>query len=95
VWSSRSTLPRKKTKVEEFIQALVTATGTVPDLQVRPDSIDNGPSAFSSENIGDDQGDPLLSLFRTKAELPAELFQGELRKQRGMPAEAGAELLAT
>jgi hypothetical protein len=85
----------QKVRVEEFIQALVTATGTVPDLQVRPDSIDNSPSAFSSEKIGDDQDDPLLSLFRTKAELPAESFQGELRKQRGLPAEANAELLAT
>jgi len=27
--------------------------------------------------------DPLLELFRTKASLPTEAFQEELRKQRG------------
>ena len=85
----------QKARVEEFIQTLVTTTGAVPDLQVRPDSIDNSPSTFSSEKIGDDHGDPLLSLFRVKSELPVELFQAELRKQRGMPAEERAELLAT
>jgi hypothetical protein len=85
----------QKSRVEEFIQTLVTTTGAVPDLQVRPDSIDNSPSTFSSEQIGDDQGDPLLSLFRAKSDISAELFQAELRKQRGMPAEANAELLAT
>ncbi len=85
----------QKARVEEFIQTLVTTAGAVPDLQVRPDAIDNSPNTFSSERIGDDQGDPLLSLFRAKSELPAELFQAELRKQRGMPAEEKAEVLAT
>ena len=85
----------QKARVEEFIQTLVTTTGAVPDLQVRPDAIDNSPSTFSSEKIENDHGDPLLSLFRAKSELPAEQFQAELRKQRGMPAEANAELLAT
>jgi DNA-binding response OmpR family regulator len=85
----------QKDRVEKFIQILVTTTGAVPDLQVKPDSIDNNPGTFSSEHIGDDHGDPLLSLFRSKTELSAELFQGELRKQRGTPAEANAELAAT
>jgi len=85
----------QKTSVEEFIQTLVTSTATVPDLQVRPDAIDNTPSTYSCERIGDDQGDPLLTLFRAKADLPAELFQAELRKQRGMPAEENAEVVAT
>jgi DNA-binding response OmpR family regulator len=85
----------QKGRVEQFIQTLVTTTGAVPDLQVKPDSIDNSPSTFSSEQIGDDHGDPLLSLFRAKSDISAELFQAELRKQRGMPAEANAELVAT
>jgi len=84
----------QRSKVEEFIQTLVNTTGAVPELQVRPDAIDNSPSAFSSQEIEVGQGDPLLSLFRTKSELPAALFQAELRKQRGKPAEANAELLA-
>ncbi len=87
--------PAQKASVEEFIQTLVTSTGTVPDLQVRPDAIDNSPSTFSSEQIGNDQGDPLLSLFRTKSDLSADLFHAELRKQRGALAEEDAELVAT
>jgi DNA-binding response OmpR family regulator len=81
-------------RVEEFIQTLVNTAGAVPDLQVRPDAIDNSPGAFSSPETEAGPGDPLLSLFRTKSELPAELFQSELRKQRGMPAEETAEPLA-
>jgi DNA-binding response OmpR family regulator len=85
----------QKARVEKFIQTLVTTTGAVPDLQVRPDAIDNSPSTFSSERIGEDHGDPLLSLFRAKSELPEELFLAELRKQRGVPEPEKAELLAT
>jgi len=84
----------QKARVEQFIQTLVNTTGAVPDLQVKPDSIDNSPSTFSSEQIGDDHGDPLLSLFRAQADLPMELFHVELRKQRGVAAPDG-ELLAT
>jgi len=29
-------------------------------------------------------------LFRTKTDLPSEVFQLELRKQRGVPAETAA-----
>ena len=87
--------PSQKTSVEEFIQTLVTSTGTVPDLQVRPDAIDNTPSSFSSEQVGNDQSDPLLSLFRTKTDLSADLFHAELRKQRGASAVEDAELVGT
>src|SRR6266702_8801706 len=73
----------QKARVEDLIQTLVNTTGAVPELQVRPDAIDNSSAAFSSEPIEGDHRDPLLSLFRTKTELPAETFQAELRKQRG------------
>jgi len=77
----------QRSRVEEFIQTLVNTEGAVPDLEVRPDAIDNSAAAFSSERMGSDHGDPLLSLFRTRAELSADAFQAELRKQRGMPEE--------
>lgn len=80
----------QKARVEDLIQTLVNTTGAVPELQVRPDTIDNSAAAFSSEAIEGDHRDPLLSLFRTKTELPAETFQAELRKQRGVPAEVTA-----
>jgi hypothetical protein len=75
----------QKIKVEEFIQALVNTEGAVPDLQVRPDSIDN--SASSEWEIAPDSTDPLLSLFLTKAEVDAESFQLELKRQRGLEVE--------
>ena len=82
--------PAARAQVEEFIQVLVHTAGAVPDIEVLPDAIDNSPSMFSQERIGSDHGDPLLSLFRTKAELPLEIFRAELRKQRGVQQPAGA-----
>jgi len=84
----------QKARVERFIQTLVSTAGAVPDLEVRPDTIDNSPGAFSAEPIGHEHADPLLTLFRTQADLPLELFHAELRKQRGA-AEPEAELQST
>ena len=86
--------PAQKASVEEFIQTLVASTDAVPDLQVKPDAIDNTAGA-NSESLNADPADPLLSLFRAQADLPAELFHSELRKQRGSGvAEPEAELQA-
>src|SRR5262249_53926434 len=79
----------QRAKVEEFIQALINTTGAVPDLEVRPDAIDNSAAAFSSCEVSADETDPLLSLFHLKAEAPADAFYGELRRQRRAPAETG------
>jgi hypothetical protein len=79
----------QRAKVEQFIQALINTTGAVPDLEVRPDAIDNSAAALSSWEISADDADPLLSLFHSKAEAPADVFYFELRKQRGAPAETG------
>ena len=79
--------PAQKEKVEQFIQTLVNNEGAVPDMQVRPDSIDN--SAYSEWELPGDSPDPLLSLFRTKSELEPEAFQIELKKQRGAEDEVG------
>ncbi len=75
----------QQARVQQFIQELVNTEGAVPDLQVRPDTIDNSAAALTAERAGN--GDPLLSLFHTKAEVPVEVFQIELRKQRGVPQE--------
>jgi CheY-like chemotaxis protein len=80
----------QRSKVEEFIQTLVNTTGAVPDLQVKPDAIDNSAGAFSSWQNPSEPNDPLLSLFHSQAEAPAEIFLGELRKQRGAAAEVEA-----
>ena len=73
---------KEKKKVEDFIHTLVNSDGAVPEIEVRPDSIDNSPSAFSAGHQ-DDEHDPLLSLFHVGAELPPDDFHAELRKQRG------------
>src|SRR5205823_4826749 len=79
----------EKKDLENFIHSLVNAEGAVPEVEVRPDSIDNSPGVFSQQHTGSDQCDPLLSLFRTGSELPADDFHAELRKQRGAPEEVG------
>jgi CheY-like chemotaxis protein len=78
----------EKKRVEDFIQTLVSSQGAVPEIEVRPDSIDNSPSAFSAAHVDGDH-DPLLSLFQVGSELPANEFHAELRKQRGATAEVG------
>lgn len=80
--------PAQKAKVEEFIQTLVNTEGAIPDLQVRPDSIENAASPASE--IPPDSTDPLLSLFISKADADAASFQTELKKQRGAEVEVTA-----
>jgi DNA-binding response OmpR family regulator len=78
---------QSKAKLEEFIHTLVNTEGAVPEVEVRPDSIDNAPHTFSAERTTGDHGDPLLSLFHTGAELPPDEFHAELRRQRSAPEE--------
>jgi DNA-binding response OmpR family regulator len=76
----------QQTRVQGFIQTLVNNTAAIPDLQVRPDTIDNSAPALSAEPFTT-HDDPLLSLFLTGADLSADQFQAELRKQRGVEEE--------
>src|SRR5438105_15837848 len=69
----------QQSRAQEFIQMLVNTTA-LPNLQVRPDTIDNNAS-FSSEHISNND-DPLLSLFKTGADLPAHRFPAELHRPR-------------
>jgi DNA-binding response OmpR family regulator len=78
----------QKARVEDFIRTLVSTSGAVPDIEVKPDAIDNSADAYSFWQLPDERVDPLLSLFRV--DLPPETFQMELRKQRGMPEAVAA-----
>ena len=78
----------EKKRVEDFIHTLVTSEGAVPEIEVRPDAIDNSPSAFSAAHVHGDH-DPLLSLFHVGSELPPDEFHAELRKQRGITEQVG------
>ena len=78
----------QRARVEDFIRTLVNTSGAVPDIEVKPDAIDNSTEAYSFWQLPDDRIDPLITLFRSKTDLPPESFQMELRKQRGAPAES-------
>jgi len=79
--------PTQRARVEEFIHTLVNTAGAIPELQVKPDAIDNSASAFSTWQLAAEVEDPLLSLFHDHADTPADAFVAELQKQRA-PAEA-------
>jgi DNA-binding response OmpR family regulator len=81
--------PQEKKRVEDFIQALVNSEGAIPEIEVGPDSIDNSSAAFFAQYTESDHDDRLLSLLRTGAELPAEEFRAELRRQRRSPEKWG------
>jgi DNA-binding response OmpR family regulator len=77
----------QREQVEKFIQVLMKSQGGVPDLLVEADGLEADAEAVDipGEVTVDD---PLVALFREKAELPAEAFLIELRRQRGAPPEA-------
>jgi c-di-GMP-binding flagellar brake protein YcgR len=73
--------PAQREKVEKFIHALVDSNGAVPELMVEPEGLDKEDGMLPVSSGADDE-DPLLQLFRNKADLTAEDFHGELLKQR-------------
>jgi ActR/RegA family two-component response regulator len=81
--------PMDKTRVAKFIQTLMSTAGEVPQLQVRPDMIDSEAPPLAATLSESD--DPLLWLFHSKSDLPAEDFQVELHKQRGGQPRARAQ----
>jgi DNA-binding response OmpR family regulator len=78
----------QKVKVEKFIYTLIDAAGAEPELEVKPDRIDNSASALSWSDVPVDEQDSLLLLFHSKADAPAEVFHKELLKQRSMSVGA-------
>jgi c-di-GMP-binding flagellar brake protein YcgR len=76
--------------VEKFIHALMHSNGTVPDLLVEADGLEpDGCEPRSPRSpLADALEDPLIDLFLKKAELPAEAFLIELRRQRTSNSEA-------
>lgn len=78
--------PTQRAKVEEFIHTLVNTAGATPELQVKPDSIENSSAETSAGQKPAEGEDPLLSLFHDHADSPADAFAAYLQKQRGAPA---------
>ncbi|MBZ5597954.1 MAG: PilZ domain-containing protein [Acidobacteriia bacterium] len=80
---------QQREHVEKFIQALMKSQGALPDLLVEADGLETDPEPQDLAAPGADPADdPLLALFRHKAELTTEAFLIELRRQRGSSCEA-------
>ena len=75
------TTEEQRGHVEAFIQNLMNSDGALPELLVQPEGFENE-SGGRRPKLDEPTDDPLLELFHHKASLPAELFLGELRKQR-------------
>jgi len=78
--------PAQRAKIEEFIQTLVNTADAIPNVEVRPESIDNA-TVSSLGEVSGEHPDPLLALFLSKWDLPPDLFRAELRSQRRAPVE--------
>lgn len=70
--------------VENFIQALCSNPGQVPELTVEPEGIESDLPAL------DPGEDPLLELFRNHEQFSTEEFQRELSRQRSQPQDEAA-----
>ena len=74
----------QREKLEKFIQSLISSGGS-PEVFVEPEGLEEGEAPVPLPSQTSD--DPLLSLFRSRAELSLDAFRLELRKQReGMAA---------
>jgi c-di-GMP-binding flagellar brake protein YcgR len=79
----RQTTEEQRDHVEKFIHALRSGDGAIPELMVEPEGLETEAAAPANAPLaGREIDDPLLELFYDKASLSAELFLGELRKQR-------------
>ena len=78
----------QREQLGKLIEALVSSQGATPEILVEPEGLEDEPVLASTLSP---ETDPLLGLFRTKAQLPTETFLIELRQQRGprAPAPAG------
>jgi len=77
--------------LEKFLGLLTENRDVLPELLVEPEGLEteSGPNS-QIVSPASEPGDTLLGLFRNQANLPAESFLAELRKQRGLATGASA-----
>jgi DNA-binding response OmpR family regulator len=85
------TSAQQREHLEKFILALTSSKSSVPELMVEPEGLETKESMVQSSDPGEIE-DPLLDLFRKKAEETPESFRAELRKQRGTASAAAASV---
>jgi len=79
---------QQREHLEKFIQALTSNKGSVPELMVEPEGLETEETAVQNE--AGEIKDPLLELFRNKADVLPEAFFAELRKQRSTASSAAS-----
>jgi CheY-like chemotaxis protein len=80
------TTNQQRRHLEKFIHALKNNNGVQPDLTVEPEGMNDAGPISSKPLVLEEIEDPLLELFQRNADLTAEEFLSELRKQRTSPA---------
>jgi len=77
--------------LEKFLGLLTENRDVLPELLVEPEGLEteSGPNSQIVSPASEPE-DTLLGLFRNQANLPAESFLAELRKQRGLATGASA-----
>ena len=84
-------MPAQQQQLQKFIEGLVNAGESLPEILVQPESLTDDEKTTDGEGSSGAATDPLIGFFRKKATLPAEAFREELRRQRGSPpAETAA-----
>ena len=82
--------PEHRKLLEKFLSSLSENPDATPELMVEPEGLETEPTLPSFNADSKDSEDPLLDLFRNRADLDAGSFLAELRKQRALPATAAA-----
>jgi len=74
---------QQRVSLEKFLHALMKNQGALPELLVEPEGLESDVGQTgAAAKLAQEVHDPLLDLFKKKAELATEAFLGELRKQR-------------
>jgi CheY-like chemotaxis protein len=83
--------PEHRAMLEKFLGLLTENRDVLPELLVEPEGLETE-SSLNSQIVSpaSEPEDTLLGLFRNQANLPAESFLAELRKQRGLATGASA-----
>ena len=83
--------PEHRALLEKFLGVLTQNREMLPELLVEPEGLELEPAGDSKVTAGSGEAeDPMLTLFRTQAALPADSFLAELRKQRGAASNAAS-----
>lgn len=82
--------PQHRAALEKFLGVLTGNRSLLPELLVEPEGLESEPGKSSENALEAESDDPLLTLFRHQATLPADAFLEELRKQRSIAVSASA-----